>query len=265
MRLARVPTGFLTAALLALALSSLPPLVVRLQAATAKTDAQTDNGCVGLTFTLAPTGSDTFAIFGETHFDVDNSVTTTLLVNGSATGVVHRTNYDFGGNTRELNEWYLINPSNPSVVTITYSGGGPDGDCGAGGTSYSGVHQTVPLGTQAQQTEQNTGSCAVSPSGGDSAGSIYQLAFGNGTTLAWSGTQGWEQESLDGGSASVGSQDTFSAASGTLTATLGASGLNTCIGEVILPAGAAATCTGQLMLMGAGKCDNEFSLLQRSF
>lgn len=253
----RPPRGFVVAALVALALSGLKPYVAVLQAATAKTVAASDNGCTLLGFNIQPTGSNRLLMVGETHFDPDDNVTTTLTLDGVPQASPRNT-ISFSGNARKMHEWAIVAPATTNIAALfVYTVGTVDGDCGAGATAFSGVHQTVPLGTAVITTEQVSGQCDSAVSGGASDGSIWQLAFGNSTTLSYTGgTLGWEQEGLDaGGPPSVGSQGADGAASGTLTTTLGASGLNTCIGEVILPASAGVSCRGGLALLGIGGCE----------
>lgn len=212
------------------------------------------SGTTGASFTITPSGSDRLLVIHESHFDPGETAVTTVTVDGSSTGVTLRQNVSVQGGAGEMNVFYLIAPAASTLtVAATYSAN-VSGDCVLGAVAYAGVHQGTPFGTVSVTGPQTSTTCVNSPSGGDAGGMVIQSVFGNGGTLSWSHTNRWEQESVLGGNASGGQQDT-TGASATLTATLGSSANNACVADVIREAAAGgAACTGGLLLMGAGKC-----------
>ena len=245
------------AALCALLVASLPPWQIRVLAAVAADTANSAiNNCTATTgpsFSITPSGSDRLLVIGGTHFDTNNDAAVTITVGGSSTGVTLRQDNEMGGNTRNVYLYYLLAPAASALTVAATFSNNVDGDCALGAIAFSGVDQGTPFGTTANQTEQNTTTCTVSPSGGDAGGAVVQMVFGNGGTLSWNQTQQWEQESILGGNASAGMQ-TVAGASATMTATLGSSGLNSCIGEVIMEASAGGATPCLMGLLGVG-CD----------
>lgn len=208
------------------------------------------SGTTGPTFSINPSGSDRFIYFYSSRFDSSATATPTITLNGSP--ATTRTTIDINGGNFQLYTAYIIAPATGSqTVAVTYSDA-VDGDCLIGAVSFSGVHQATPLGTISSTGPQNSTTCVNAPSGGGAGGMVLQVANANNGTLSWSHTNQWEREALDGGNQSGGMQTTTGSGT-TMTATLGASAANACVGEVVLEAAASSTpCL--LSLLGVGKC-----------
>jgi hypothetical protein len=215
----------------------------------------TCSSTTGASTSVTVSGSNTFAYIIETHFDTSTTRTTTVTAGGSSVGITLREAWSFIGDTRKVNVYYLIAPTAGALTFAASYSGTVDGDCGIAVVIYSGVSQSAPLGTEVVQAAQNSATCSNAVSGGSASGRIIQAAWAN-STMGWSHTLRQEAESLDGGSASFGLQDT-SGDSATMVMTLGGSTTNVCIGDAVLPASAGAV-QYKGLLLGIGGHDPLF-------
>lgn len=248
----RPSLGLLGATLLLFLLTALPtPAAVAVAVTNYNTTGSACSTTSGPSIAITPSGSDRLLYVWESHFDASADAVTAIHVNGSPITLRHTV--DIAGGNIEANAAYLVAPAASSLtLQATYSNA-VDGDCVIGAVAFSGVDQAVPLGTLVTAGPQNTTSCQVAPSGGDGDGMVLQAAFGNGGTLSWSHTNHWEKENIDGGNQSGGMQTTTGAGA-TMIATLGTSGANACVGEVIRAAtgGGGGGTPPRLALLGVG-------------
>ena len=112
-----------------------------------------------ITFNHTCTGSDLILIVAV-HFDNDAGTVSSVTYNGeNLTYIGRATSPDgIGDNVTEL--WYKVGPAtgeNEVVATLSH-----DEDCIAGAISYTGVHQSVPIGTPATNSGDDTGPYTVS-------------------------------------------------------------------------------------------------------
>ncbi len=100
------------------------------------TTAATANRLLLVAVSMNITNSNTAAVVGVTY-------------NGTALTFVGA--HNDAGNTRRVEQWYLLNPVSgtnlPIVVTVNAPGAGATVGVVAGATTFTGVDQTVPLGT----------------------------------------------------------------------------------------------------------------------
>jgi hypothetical protein len=211
---------------------------------------------VALTWSHTCTGTNLLLVVGvNCTVNPDTGLSTTATYNAvsmTSLGVVHS-----GGSTSGYVQFfYLINPAsgaNNVVVTAAGSTGGSV-DYGGGSISFTGVHQTTPLGSPFTNTANGT-SVSVNVTGTTAGNMVVDTACA-GTSMTSVGGSQTQRVHANTGSGAAANQLGMStaAAGGTVTMTWngGADFWGIIAAEVLAAGGAAVTATSSPLFALAG-------------